>query len=382
MRWRYAAAMAAAISWPAAAQTLVDLRTQSKSVDFTGANSTKPFKSGTVLPATCGIGETFFKTNAPAGSNLYLCTSTNSWTLQSGITTLSGDVSGSPSANTVDQIQGHVVSSAAPANGQSLVWSSTTNSWSPQTIAGTSGPAGPQGPTGPTGSPGPTGPAGPQGLTGATGTQGAPGAAGAQGPSGPAGANGAIARVQNAGTNLPVEAALNFTGGGCVDDAVNGRTNCSGGGGGGISGVNIATNGTTQGTQPMLNFIAGTGLVQTCVNNPGASRVDCTPSLNAAVALTISAAQSGAPVYCRSTNGTAAYTCSLSAARALTAYSSGMVLLLSVDTTCASSCSLNIDNVGTVSIKKIDGATDPGGTLIANQPQWVAYNGTVFLLMR
>ena len=59
-----------------------------------------------------------------------------------------------------------------------------------------------------------------------------------------------------------------------------------------------------------------------------------------------------------------------------------MVILLSVDATCTSSCSLNIDNVGPVNIKKIDGATDPGGTLVANQPQWATYNGTVFLLMR
>ncbi len=377
MRWRYVAALAALAGWPAAGQTMVDLRTQSKNVDFSGANATKPFKSGTVLPATCGIGEGFFKTNAPAGSNLYLCTATNSWTLQSGVTTMSGDVDGPPNANTVNQIQGRVVSAAAPSNGQSLAWSNTTNSWSPQTIAGTPGPPGPQGPTGPNGS---AGPAGPAGTTGPQGSTGANGAAGPQGPAGPAGTNGAIARVQNAGTNLPVEAALNFTGGGCVDDAANGRTSCTGGGG--ISGVSIATNGTTQGTQSTLNFIGGNGIVQSCVNNTGASRVDCTPSLNSAVALTISTAQSGAPVYCRSTNGNTTYTCSLSAAHALSAYSSGMVLLLNVDTTCSTSCSLNIDSVGNVSIKKIDGATDPGGALIANQPQWVAYNGTVFLLMR
>jgi len=159
----------------------------------------------------------------------------------------------------------------------------------------------------------------------------------------------------------------------------NGRTNCNGAG---ISGLNIATNGTTQGTQPTLNFISGTGLVQTCVNNSGANRVDCTPSLNSAVALTIATAQSGTPIYCRSSNGSTAYTCTLSNARTLTAYTNGMVILLNPDTTCSASCSLNIDGVGLVNVKKIDGTTDPGGTLVANQPQWAAYNGTVFLLMR
>jgi hypothetical protein len=34
-------------------QTLVDLRTQTKSVDFSGATSTKPMQTGSSLPATC-----------------------------------------------------------------------------------------------------------------------------------------------------------------------------------------------------------------------------------------------------------------------------------------------------------------------------------------
>ena len=67
-----------------AAQTQVDLKTQSKSVDFSNANATKPFKSGTVLPATCTVGDAFFKTNAAAGANYFACTATNAWTLQSG----------------------------------------------------------------------------------------------------------------------------------------------------------------------------------------------------------------------------------------------------------------------------------------------------------
>jgi hypothetical protein len=61
------------------AQTTLDLRTQTKNVDFTQAVTTKPNKSGTVLPATCGVGETFFLTGAPAGQNLYGCTGSNAW---------------------------------------------------------------------------------------------------------------------------------------------------------------------------------------------------------------------------------------------------------------------------------------------------------------
>lgn len=39
---------------------------------------------GTSLPASCVVGERFFKTDATAGENLYLCTSTNTWTQVSG----------------------------------------------------------------------------------------------------------------------------------------------------------------------------------------------------------------------------------------------------------------------------------------------------------
>jgi hypothetical protein len=63
------------------AQTSIDLRTQTKSVDFSSAAFTKPSKVGTVLPATCTLGETFFDSAAAAGQNLYGCTATNSWTL-------------------------------------------------------------------------------------------------------------------------------------------------------------------------------------------------------------------------------------------------------------------------------------------------------------
>ncbi len=72
------------------AQTAVDARTQTKSIDFSGASSTTPAKVGTVLPATCSIGASFFKSNAPAGQNLYGCTATNTWTLVGAVTTVFG----------------------------------------------------------------------------------------------------------------------------------------------------------------------------------------------------------------------------------------------------------------------------------------------------
>jgi hypothetical protein len=58
----------------AMAETQIDLATQAKRVDFTAASSTKPVKAGTALPAACAVGEMYFKSDAPAGSNLFVCT--------------------------------------------------------------------------------------------------------------------------------------------------------------------------------------------------------------------------------------------------------------------------------------------------------------------
>lgn len=66
------------------AQTRIDLRSQGRNVDFADAAATRPFAVGTTLPATCTTGSAFFKSDAPAGKNLYLCTAANVWTLSSG----------------------------------------------------------------------------------------------------------------------------------------------------------------------------------------------------------------------------------------------------------------------------------------------------------
>lgn len=44
------------------------------------ASATIPAKVGTTAPATCTVGEQFFDSDAVAGSNLMLCTATDTWT--------------------------------------------------------------------------------------------------------------------------------------------------------------------------------------------------------------------------------------------------------------------------------------------------------------
>ncbi len=56
-------------------------------VNAGGATSTAPHKTGTSLPATCTIGQTYFKTDSINTAVQYACTATNTWTQQSGNTT-------------------------------------------------------------------------------------------------------------------------------------------------------------------------------------------------------------------------------------------------------------------------------------------------------
>ena len=149
--------MAAAMSGAARGQTQIDLRTQGKSIDFSSAARTRPSKTGTLVPAVCTIGETFVKTDAAAGKNLYVCTGVNVWTVQgvempdpsgkanqvlsndgSGFTwqAFGGDVSGRPGAVTVTGLGGRKLGSLTPLDGQFLKWNATSQQWEATTLAG------------------------------------------------------------------------------------------------------------------------------------------------------------------------------------------------------------------------------------------------------
>jgi hypothetical protein len=147
--------VAAALAGTGDAQTRIDLRTQGKSVDFSGATFTLPSQTGTQLPATCSVGASFFLKTAAAGQNWYMCTSANQWSMQGTPTvsgkansilstdgasliwkTLGGDVSGSTSSVTVTGIQNRAIAATAPGIGQVLTWTGTQ--WGPTNLAGVS----------------------------------------------------------------------------------------------------------------------------------------------------------------------------------------------------------------------------------------------------
>ena len=67
----------------AQAQTRLDLRSQTKNIDFSEAISTRPFRVSSTLPAICTTGEMLFHTGAPAGSNVYGCIAKDTWSVMS-----------------------------------------------------------------------------------------------------------------------------------------------------------------------------------------------------------------------------------------------------------------------------------------------------------
>lgn len=112
------------------AQTKIDLRTQTKNVDFTAASSTKPVKMGTEPPATCSAGELFFKTNAPGGANVYGCVETNRWSVQGGIVAKSGTLADMPTTCRTGE---NYFATDVPA-GNNLYLCTGANTWAAQGI--------------------------------------------------------------------------------------------------------------------------------------------------------------------------------------------------------------------------------------------------------
>ncbi len=109
-------------------------------------------QTGSSLPSACTLGQFFFLTTAPAGSNVYACNPVNTWSVEgnslsvNASTTnevlssngsiiqwlaLGGDISGAPAGLTVNRLQGRNVSGTAPSSGQVLQWNAAANQWQP-----------------------------------------------------------------------------------------------------------------------------------------------------------------------------------------------------------------------------------------------------------
>ena len=80
-------------------------------------------------------------TSEPVAGDVLTWNAVSGWTPTQPSTpsvTLSGDVTGSSSSNTVTKIQGRSVLTTVPTDGQTLTWSSADNAWKPSTSSGSS----------------------------------------------------------------------------------------------------------------------------------------------------------------------------------------------------------------------------------------------------
>jgi hypothetical protein len=111
--------------------TQINLATQGKNIDFTGAPFTRPVKTGTALPGTCSLGDIFFKTDAAAGQNLYACTAVNTWVPQS---TSAPAGLGDPGSNGIVVRTGINTTSAVGAPAGAIVGTSDTQTLTNKSI--------------------------------------------------------------------------------------------------------------------------------------------------------------------------------------------------------------------------------------------------------
>lgn len=142
--------------------------------------------------------------------------------------------------------------------------------------------------------------------------------------------------------------------------------------------ITVQVGGRMVGTGNVLNFNSADGIIQSC-HPDGGSRITCSAAYDSNI-VTHRDLIHGTENYCLSHTGSTAYACSLSNGTLLT-LKAGLAFVLMVDVPCPNQCSLNLDGIGPVTIKRSDGALDPLGALVPGEPQWVFYDGQFFRLM-
>jgi hypothetical protein len=143
--------------------------------------------------------------------------------------------------------------------------------------------------------------------------------------------------------------------------------------------ITVQVGGRPVGSANVLNFDSADGIIQSCHPDGGGARITCTPAYDSNIVAHRDAIH-GTQNFCSSATHSTSYACRISSSTLL-AYATGLTFVLMVDAPCNGPCSLNVDDLGPVGIKRSDGVTDPLGTLAAGEPQWVFYDGQVFRLM-
>ncbi len=321
------------------AQTQIDLRTQGKNVDFSGAASTKPVRTGSALPSSCNPGELFFLTSAVAGLNLYGC--------PAGVFVLERSTGG---VDTVAGKSGAVVLQATDLADCRLSLTSPTV----LTVNGCSftyPDIGMQ-----------TVPAATVTLLGGSGT--------------------AFVYADPGGTvDVGHSGTISIACSGCVDTGTANSFPVD------YAPLGVWASTTTPGNwdaaavsdQRTLvtgppQIVPNTG-ISIALNNTGQKLIGIDP----AVVETRSAEQAGQENLCSATGSASAQTCSL--LPTLAAYTPGMQIRLLSAATNTAAATLNVDGLGAISVLRPDGVTAlAAGDLTAGNYYDLTYDGAVFRL--
>lgn len=145
--------------------------------------------------------------------------------------------------------------------------------------------------------------------------------------------------------------------------------------------LTIDSSGSPVGARPIMNFLPGTGIIDTLVDT--GTQINVQLSADTAVMQSRAGLQSGQTLLCASTSGSSStYTCAMTPT--LTTYTNGMVLDWTPDVNGVSGATtLNVDTLGATSIKLSDGSSDPVvGDLVAGHLYQISFDGTVFRILR
>jgi hypothetical protein len=146
-------------------------------------------------------------------------------------------------------------------------------------------------------------------------------------------------------------------------------------------GIESIYNGATLvGATSAVEFVSGFGV--TLAISQAGSKIEVEPAVDTSVMETIAAVQSGNALLCATESASATtYTCSMSPV--LTAYTPGMVINFVSDVSGAGGATtLNIDTLGSHSLKQADCATNPTSSdIVAGVMRQVRFSGLVWCFM-
>lgn len=146
--------------------------------------------------------------------------------------------------------------------------------------------------------------------------------------------------------------------------------------GAGGSALAIQNDGVATGSEAILNFGTGVGIVWTGVDAAG--KITETLAIDPSYTLSRLTDQAGTDKYCNSSTGTAVGTCTLTPT--LTAYTTGMCLHMLSTTNNTTTFTINVDTLGAKSVLGQKGGALAAADITANQLVVICYNGTAFNL--